>query len=391
MTKQMRIALAVTFVICAAAAFSQRQTALGLGEALPGLSTEDLALFEAGRADFLEVEGPADGLGPAFNGRSCAECHSVPAIGGIGNQSVTRAGRTVQGRFVEPDGGSLIHRFSLPDHTCQPLVPANASVVATRIPLAIFGDGLIEAIPDATIQALADGAGSNPDGIRGRVAMVRDPASGLRRVGRFGWKAQQATLLGFAGDAYLFEMGITNDLFPNEAASGIPANVLAACDGVADPEDRADSVTGRRGIDNFANFMRLLAPPARLPGSDASARGEELFQAIGCAACHRPVMQTGPSATPALDRRPVGLYSDLLLHDIGTGDGIAQGAAGPNEMRTPPLWGLRLRKQLLHDGSALNLEQAIALHGGTAARVRERFRSLPARDQQSVLEFLGTL
>jgi CxxC motif-containing protein (DUF1111 family) len=358
---------------------------------LPGLSTEDVALFEAGKADFLEVEGPTDGLGPAFNGRSCAECHSVPAIGGIGNQSVTRAGRMVQGRFVEPDGGSLIHKFSLPDHKCQPLVPANATVVATRIPLAIFGDGLIEAIPDQTIQALADNAERNPDGIRGRVALVRDPASGLQRVGRFGWKAQQATLLGFAGDAYLFEMGITSELFPSEAASGIAANVLAACDSVADPEDKADPVTGRRGIDNFTNFMRLLAPPARMPGNDAAARGEELFQLIGCAACHRPVLRTGPSATPALDRRPVALYSDLLLHDIGTGDGIAQGAAGPNEMRTPPLWGLRLRKQLMHDGSALSVEQAIGQHGGAAARVRERFRSLAARDQQGLLEFLGTL
>ena len=378
-------------VICAAAAFSQRDAAAPLGSPLPGLSSADLALFEAGKDDFLEVEGVSDGLGPAFNGRSCAECHSVPAIGGIGNQSVTRAGRTVQGRFVEPDGGSLIHKFSLPDHKCQPVVPANATVVATRIPLAIFGDGLIEAIPDATIQGLADNAGRNPDGIRGRAALVRDPASGVQRVGRFGWKAQQATLLGFAGDAYLFEMGITNDLFPSETASGIAANVLAACDAVADPEDKADPVTGRRGIDNFANFMRLLAPPARLPGNDASARGEELFQLIGCAVCHRPVLQTGPSATPALDRRPVALYSDLLLHDIGTGDGIAQGAAGPNEMRTPPLWGLRLRKQLLHDGSALSAEQAIGRHGGTAARVRDRFRALTPRDQQSLLEFLGTL
>lgn len=391
MRVQRKLAQAAAVLLCIAAGYSQRDTPPVLGAPLPGLTAEEVNLFEEGKKDFLDVEGPADGLGPAFNGRSCAECHSVPTIGGIGNQSVTRAGRTVQGRFIEPEGGSLIHKFSNPDHKCQPRVPANANVVATRIPLAIFGDGLIEAIPDAAIQALADNGGRNLDGIRGRAAIVRDPASGLQRVGRFGWKAQQATLLGFAGDAYLFEMGITNDLFPDESASGIPANALAACDSVADPEDKRDPVTGRRGIDNFANFMRLLAPPARLPGTNDTARGEQLFQGIGCAACHRPVMQTGPSPIPALDRRPVALYSDLLLHDIGTGDGIAQGAAGPDEMRTPPLWGLRLRKQLLHDGSALSPQQAIEQHGGEAARVRERFRTMPARDQQSLLLFLGTL
>ncbi len=262
---------------------------------------------------------------------------------------------------------------------------------ATRIPIPIFGDGLVEVIPDATIQAGADAGGRNADGIRGRVAMVMDPASGVKRVGRFGWKAQQATLLGFAGDAYLFEMGITNDLFPREAASGIPANTLAACDSVADPEDRPDPATGRRGIDNFTNFMRFLAPPPRLPGSEESARGEQVFQAIGCATCHRPVMQTGANENPALNRRPVFLYSDLLLHDIGTGDGIAQGAAEPGEMGTAPLWGLRFRKALLHDGSALHPEQAIAKHDGTAKRVRERFQSLPARERESLFRFLATL
>jgi CxxC motif-containing protein (DUF1111 family) len=380
----------VAAILFITAGFSQRE-APPLGVPLPGLSQADLALFEAGKEDFLEVEDPADGLGPAFNGRSCAECHSVPAVGGIGNQSVTRAGHYVQGRFQEPDGGSLIHKFSNPDHSCQPLVPRNATVIATRIPIPIFGDGLVEAIPDETIQALADNAGQNMDGIRGRAAIITDPATGTRRVGRFGWKAQLATLLAFAGDAYLFEMGITNDLFKTEAASGIAANRLAACDTVADPEDRADPVTGRRGIDNFANFMRFLAPPPRMPGGQGSGNGERLFQTIGCATCHRPVLQTGPNENPALNRRPVVLYSDLLLHDIGTGDGIAQGAAEPGEMRTAPLWGLRFRKQLMHDGEALSPEQAVQRHAGSASRVRERFRSLRDEDRQDLLAFLSTL
>jgi CxxC motif-containing protein (DUF1111 family) len=383
-----RAAAAILFIT---AGFSQRQAPPPLGVPLQGLSQSDLALFEAGKKDFLEVEEPADGLGPAFNGRSCAECHSVPAVGGVGNQSVTRAGHFVQGRFQEPDGGSLIHRFSLPDHRCQPLVPRNATVLATRIPIPIFGDGLVEAIPDAAIQSLADNAGQNIDGIRGRAAIIIDPASGTRRVGRFGWKAQLATLLAFAGDAYLFEMGITNDLFKTEVASGIPANVLAACDSVPDPEDKADPLTGRRGIDNFANFMRFLAPPPRMPANGEAANGERLFQSIGCAVCHRPVLQTGPNENPALNRRPVVLFSDLLLHDIGTGDGIAQGAAEPNEMRTAPLWGLRFRKQLMHDGESLSPEQAIQRHAGSASRVRERFRNLGDADRRDLLAFLGTL
>lgn len=389
-TRQLtRAAAAALFVI---SGFSQRDPPPPrIGGPLPGLPAADIVLFEAGKADFLEVETPEEGLGPAFNGRSCAECHSVPAIGGIGNQSVIRAGHTVQGRFQEPEGGTLIHRFSIPGHRCQPLIPANATIAATRIPLPLFGDGLIEAIPDAAIQAIADNAGQNPDGIRGRTALITDPASGLRRIGRFGWKAQQATLLAFAGDAYLFEMGITNDIFKSEVASGIPANQLAACDTVADPEDKPDPITGRRSIDNFANFMRFLAPPPRLPGNDATARGEQLFQSIGCAVCHHPVIQTGPNEHPAFNRRPVALYSDLLLHDIGTGDGIAQAAAEPAEMRTAPLWGLRLRKQLLHDGRALSPAQAIEYHGGQATRARDRFRNLPPQGQDDLLAFLGIL
>lgn len=373
-----------------AAGFSQREAPPPLGGPLPGLSPSDVQLFDAGKEDFLEVESPEDGLGPAFNGRSCAECHAAPAIGGVGNQSVTRAGRLDQGRFEAPEGGSLIHKFSNPDHRCQAQITPRANVIATRIAIPIFGDGLIEAIPEETIQALADNP-QNADGIRGRAAHVQDPATNTRRIGRFGWKAQQATLLGFSGDAYLFEMGITNDLFPTEAASGIPPERLAACDAVADPEDKRDPITGRRAIDNFANFMRFLAPPSRLPRTQESGAGEQLFQSIGCAACHRQVLQTGPNTNPALDRRPVALYSDLLLHDIGTGDGIAQADAGPNEFRTPPLWGLRFRRQLLHDGSALTYGAAIDKHSGEASRVRERFRALSDRDRGNLFAFLSTL
>lgn len=264
-------------------------------------------------------------------------------------------------------------------------------MVATRIPAAIFGGGLVEAIPDEAIRAMADNPPPNPDGIRGRAALVFDPASRTQRIGRFGWKAQVASLLTFAGDAYGNEMGITNDLFPTEVATGVDRQLLAACDSTPDPEDKPDPVTGRRSIDNFANFMRFLAPLPRLPLTVDSQRGQQLFQSVGCATCHRPAYQTGPNRNPALDRRSVAAYSDFLLHDIGTGDGIAQGDARPNEMKTAPLWGLRFRKQLLHDGSALSPAQAIELHAKEALRVRDRYRALPDRDRQALVAFLATL
>jgi CxxC motif-containing protein (DUF1111 family) len=389
MTKQ---TLAISTMLAAAGiAYSQLGAPVRPGDPLPGLTTTETALFDAGKEDFLEVEAPEDGLGPAFNGRSCAECHNAPGIGGIGNLAVTRAGRLEQGRFNEPEGGSLIHKFSNPDHACQPQIPRNANVVATRIPIAIFGDGLIDAIPDAAIRALEDPGDRDGDGVRGRAAIITDAASGQQRVGRFGWKAQQATLLSFAGDAYVNEMGITNDIFRTEVGAGIPFQRLAECDKVPDPEDKRDPVTGRRGVDNFTNFMKMLAPIGRAPGRPESQRGERVFMDIGCATCHRPLLLTGASEIAALRQRPVPLFSDLLLHDIGTGDGIAQAAAGPNDFRTPPLWGLRTRKLLMHDGASLTPEQAIERHRGEATRSRDRFRALPPPDRDALRAFLDTL
>ena len=166
---------------------------------------------------------------------------------------------------------------------------------------------------------------------------------------------------------------------------------MRACDPIPDPEDRRDPRTNRRGIDNFASFMRFLAPVGRL-ASDAAARsGEQVFNAIGCAACHVSVLVTGPDGNRLFDNQAVSLFSDLLLHDIGTGDGIAQGAALPSEIRTPALWGLRFRRPLLHDGSTATIEDAILRHAGEAARARLGFTRLSEVNRAAMLAFLKSL
>ena len=353
-----------------------------VGAALPGLNTVQLELFAAGKEDFEDLEKKEDGLGPAFNGISCHSCHNIPVTGGVGNVSVLRVGKRQNGAYIEPAGGSLLHLFST-DPKCQPAVPRDANVMARRIPTPLFGLGLVELIPDEILRQLQSVTG-------GRAAMITDPVSGQQRVGRFGWKAQQATLLAFAGDAYVNEMGITNDVFPREAGLGLSAQALGECGGSATVEDKVDPLTRRRGIDNFANFMSLLAPPPR-EASQPNRRGEDLFASTGCASCHIPALMSGPSPIVALDRKPVEAFSDFLLHDIGTGDGIDQGAANGNEFRTAPLWGLHHRRMLLHDGRALTPADAIDAHGGRASAARDHFRRMGPPDRQALLDYLGTL
>jgi CxxC motif-containing protein (DUF1111 family) len=366
----------------------------GAGGPLTGLTPREFSEFRLGLDDFLEVETAEEGLGPAFNATSCAVCHNIPAIGGGGLILEVRAGyRDESGEFrtFDPSGETLMHLFSTPTHGCQPGIPAQATIVARRAPIPLFGAGLVEAIADETLRALEDPVDRDRDGISGRAALVRDADSREMRVGRFGWKAQHPTLLAFGADAYRNEMGITNDLFPTEVAFGIRPEQIRSCDPLPDPEDVADRQTGRRGIDNFASFMRFLAP---LPRGEVGAReqaGEALFQTSGCVSCHVPVLHTGPSASPVFDRQPVRLFSDLLLHDIDTGDGIPQGAATDREIRTPALWGLRFRRPLLHDGSAVTIEDAIRRHGGEAERSRRLFERLDDAARQSVLAFLRSL
>ena len=365
------------------------------GSPLPGITPQEFERFRVGREDFLEVEEAEEGLGPTFNGRSCGECHNIPAVGGSGTILEFRAGRRdADGNFDPLPGGSLFQLFSIPPHNCQEEIPAEANVVGPRKSIPLFGAGLVDAIPDQTLTALADPNDDDGDGISGRVHWVLDAASGSTRAGRFGWKAQQATLLSFCAEAYLEEMGITNELFPQENAPNGDAERLEQClpiRRVRRIEDVPDPFTGLRGIDNFEAFARLLAPPPRGEITDAARRGEQVFAEIGCAACHVPVLATGASANPVFDRRPAALYSDLLLHDIGTGDGIEQGDALGEEIRTPALWGLRVRRGLLHDGSAATTEEAILRHAQEASASRRSYLELSEPDAGALLEFLDSL
>jgi CxxC motif-containing protein (DUF1111 family) len=362
------------------------------GDPLPGVTPREFEEFRIGLEDFREIEESSEGLGPLFNGTGCASCHSVPTIGGGSPMTELRmGGRDANGRFREIGGGTLFQLFSIPDHRCQPVIPPEATVVARRMSVPVFGVGLIEAVPDETLLALEDPFDRDRDGISGRAAIVVDVASGRTRVGRFGWKAQHATLLTFSGDAYTNEMGITNDLFPLEPANGVSPERMRECDRVKDPEDLVDPRTGKRAIDNFENFMRFLAPVGRATITNEVRNGEQVFLALGCSSCHIPSLSTGASASAAINRRPLALYSDLLLHDVGTGDGIAQGAAEPGEIRTPALWGLRFRRPLLHDGSAATPREAILRHGGEASAVIERYRSLLDPVRQALHLFLDSL
>jgi CxxC motif-containing protein (DUF1111 family) len=395
MRKVMKVTpLAMCVAIAAlAVAVSTAQTRNALGTPLPGLTPVEFEEFRLGLDDFLEVEASEEGLGPAFNGTSCAVCHNIPTIGGAGTMAELRAGRrNASGEFetLNDSGDTLFHMFSVPGHGCQPVLPPDANVFARRVPIPLFGAGLVEAIADDTLLRLEDPNDRNGDGVSGRAAIVVDVETGERRVGRFGWKAQHATLITFGADAYRNEMGITNDLFPHESAFAITPEKLRACDPFPDPEDIRDPRSRRRGIDNFASFMRFLAPAERGDVTDQVRAGEKVFSAIGCAACHVPSLETGPSANPLFNRKTVALFSDLLLHDVGTGDGIKQGAAEANEIRTPALWGLRLRRPLLHDGNA-TLEEAIRRHAREAELARRGFERLNDGDRAALMAFLGSL
>jgi hypothetical protein len=362
------------------------------GDPLPGITAKEFELFRVGLEDFTEVEAPDEGLGPVFNGRSCAECHSVPRIGGSSSITEVRAGiRREDGSFEEYPGGSVFQMFSIAPHETQVTMPPEVTVIARRKSLQLFGNGLVEAVPDATLMALEDPEDRNGDGISGRAHRVQDKASNTMRIGRFGWKAQQATLLSFGAEAYRDEMGITNDLFPDEACPGGDCAKIRFFNPVPGMQDSRDLTTGLRGIDNFENFMKLLGPAPRGVIDGEVLEGEKVFQAIGCTGCHTPSLVSGSSAVEALSFKRFFPFGDFLLHDIGTGDGIGQGDAKPQEIRTPPLWGVRLRAPFLHDGRASTLREAIEMHSGEALRSRTQFETLSEPEKQMLLAFLSSL
>ena len=366
----------------------QKPPVAAAGSPLPGLDPTLISLFAAGRAEFEKAETVDSGLGPIFNDNSCGACHRGPALGGASPRSVTRFGRMVDGKFdpmVEKGGPLLQDRAIHPG--VREIVPAEATLQVRRQTTPVVGLGLVEAIPDSILTQLAARPAKN--GVKGRAALVTDPVSGQTRVGRFGWKSQHATLSSFSADAYLNEMGITNRLFPNDNAPNGNGAVLRQADRILDPEDAAAE---KPDFELAADFMRLLAPLPTLPLSASAQIGRGLFETVGCADCHVPVLRTGAHPVAALANQPVALYSDLLLHDMGPlGDGMPQGAASGAEMRTAPLWGLRASAPYLHDGRAATVEDAIRAHEGQGKGAKDRYAALSPAQRKALLDFLGTL
>lgn len=433
-----------------------RGGAAGAGNPLNNLTADETAFFQDGQGRFAEIEvvqgGSNNGLGPRFNSNQCFACHSQPAMGGTSPAKnplpdvahLNGATNTVPW-FITPNGPIREARFKtsngVPDGNVHALfvisgrsdapgcniaqfdfLPAGNPLtgqsgnpnIIFRIPTPVFGAGLIEAIPDSVIlanmqanatQKSALGISGHPNShLSGNVNRSANDGT----ITRFGWKAQNKSLLMFAAEAYNVEMGISNQLFPQER------DETPTCLFTATPNDALNFTTPATtatsnpavisDIEAFANFMRMLAPPAPAPDTPSIANGRATFTKIGCVHCHTPSLITGkmiasgsstvPSA--ALSNQTAHLWSDLLVHHMGKGlaDGITQGGAGPDEFRTAPLWGVGQRIFFLHDGRTTNLVEAIEDHqspGSEANRVIEHFQRLSTQDQQDVINFLRAL
>ena len=326
------------------------------------------------------------GLGPVYNGTACVTCHENPNTGGASQITELRVGHTdANGNFVNPtisinDGQNTITGRSIVNDRAicpqaQEHIPPTENIRALRAVLNTLGDGFVEAIDDQTLIAIAARQPGQSDGrIHGEVVMAPlFEAPGQTRVGRFGWKDQHGSLLSFVSDAYLNEMGVTNRLRPTD--------VTTVCKTTTDPEDVADNL-GLADIDHFAQFIRATTVPPRdlvLAATTSATHGQRLFENLKCSTCHVPSILTAPAGTivdgglftvpAALGNKLIHPYSDFLLHDVGTGDGIVQ--VGPqdtaNKLRTVPLWGLRTKARFMHDLKSLSLESAIARHKEEAA------------------------
>ncbi len=430
----------------------------GGGTPLKGLTADETAFFQDGLARFAEVEvvtkGLNNGLGPRFNSNQCFSCHSQPDAGGSSPARnpqlevahlngakntvpwfITQSGPIREARFKRsPNGasdGEVHDLFVITGRTDAPgcnitqpnFLPAgdpltgrggNSNIIF-RIPTPVFGAGLIEAIPDSAILAnmKSDASLKSAMGISGHpnahLSGNVNRSANDGTITRFGWKAQNKSLLMFASEAYNVEMGATNQLFPQER------DETPGCLFNATPEDTLNftttsATTGNPNtavisdIEAFANFMRMLAPPTPAPATTSSENGRSTFAKIGCVHCHTPSFTTGtmiasgsstkPSA--ALSNQTANLFSDLLVHHMGEGlaDGITQGGAGPDEFRTAPLWGVGQRVFFLHDGRTTNLVDAIRAHrsrGSEANKVIERFNKLSTQEQQEIIDFLRSL
>jgi CxxC motif-containing protein (DUF1111 family) len=396
----------------------------------------DDTTHQADQMKFEAVEQLSDGLGPLYNAQSCRECHQSPVSGASSQVTELRVGHQgPEGHFRTPEipiahgaevisGRSLVNdraicpNAAFPDNEIQERVPETETIRTFRLSLNLLGDGFVEAVADQTLIDLAEQqCKSSHRKICGQVLQVPIvEAPGKMSVGRFGWKDQHASLLSFAGDAYLNEMGITNRLQPDE--------VTKLCNTAAEPND-APGPDGLSDIDHFARFIRATKAPARdsqLASSAVAKKGYGLFDKIGCAACHVETLTTAPAGTKinggaftipiALGSITFHPYGDFLMHDVGTGDGILQATrehygrvfrmmsdylskqdfeSSRNKIRTAPLWGVRLRPRLMHDGASLTLRDAIQRHHGEAGHVSQQFDKLKRDDQEAIIEFLKSL
>jgi CxxC motif-containing protein (DUF1111 family) len=368
-------------------------------DTLTGDNVVPLRSFNDNRFIFEEVEFIADGLGPTYNAQSCSECHQNVVTGGASQIAEHRTGRMGEGNvFFESLGGSLIHsRATHPDIVER--VNFEDDIRTFRISTNTLGAGFVEAIANETLLAIRD---RQPESMRGTAIMVPVlEANNAARIGRFGWKSQHASLESFSADAYLNEMGITTPLFPEENTSaGRPVGFGTPFDPVPDPEDDGVDVVA------FANFMRSTKAPSRGRITAEVRAGEVLFNQVGCVTCHVSSITTARPGTlinggaftvpPALGNKIIHPYSDFLAHDIGTGDGIPvlptpEYASTANLIRTAPLWALRTRNRLMHDGLSFTKQEAIARHDGQAAAVRQRYDALTPAQKNQILAFLDSL
>lgn len=371
------------------------------GPAFETLTEENviaLRSYNDNRFIFEEVETVADGLGPVYNAQSCRECHQNVVTGGASQVTVQRTGRQVKHEYFDSIGGSIIHsRATQPD--IVELVGPDDNVRTFRISTNTMGAGYVESISNSTLLGIRDG---QPKAMRGVALMTPVlEANNAARIGRFGWKNQHASLESFAADAYLNEMGITSPLFPDEnTSSGKYVGFGTKYDPVADPEDDGVDVVV------FADFLRSTKAPGRGEISADVLSGETIFNSIGCNTCHVTSIVTAPEGTvingggfvvpQALGNRRIHPYSDFLLHDIGTGDGIPvqstpEYAYTANLIRTAPLWGLRTRSRLMHDGLSFTPEEAINRHSVQARRVTRNYRGLSAEERKLLNAFLNSL
>jgi CxxC motif-containing protein (DUF1111 family) len=362
-----------------------------VGGPLPGLTTAQLAAFQAGLAEFTRRHDPGTGLGPVFNDNSCVACHGGPAPGAGSGRNVTRFGRGIIGGIFDPLerlGGSLLQDRAIPPAgTCvflPEIVPMEANIRTGRRTQPLFGLGLVDAVTDQAFEDLARLQQSSP-ATAGRVNHVTELTTGRLRVGRFGWKAQVPTLGQFSADALLNEMGITNPTFALETCPQGDCSLLR-CNPRPGLNDNGTIV--RR----LTDFQRFLAAPPRGPITPEVTAGEAVFTRIACGSCHVATWRTGPNEVRALDRVEFRPYSDFLLHDMGRlGDGIVQGEAVGREIRTAPLWGVNRQPRWLHDGRAATLDAAILAHDGQGLAASQAFARLNGTDRANLLAFLRSL